>query len=98
MDGFRRPPTRRGMGLMLGPEAKLKPVKVSEKVIQQRLLRYYTDNVELKFHLFFLIDFYKLKVLKDVMLLSAYSPTAEKKTHLQGMTSTASVSVLASAF
>lgn len=46
------PPTLsspRGMGLMLqqlGPEAKLKPVKVGEKVIQQRLLKYYTDGAK----------------------------------------------------
>lgn len=89
------PHTPRGIGFILqqlGPEAKLKPVKVSEKVIQQRPLKYYTDNVELKSHL---IDFHKLK---DVTLPSPYSPTSEKKPHLQGTGGTASVSVLAPAF
>lgn len=48
-------PMPQGMGLVLqrlGPEAKVKAVEVTEKVIQKRLLKYYTDNVELKFHIF----------------------------------------------
>lgn len=75
------------MGLVLqqlGPEAKLKLVKGSKKVIQQLILEYYTDYMELSFHLFILIDFHEMKVFKYVTLPSTYSPAAEKKPTSRG--------------
>lgn len=90
-------PMPQGMGLMLqqlGPEAKLEPVEVTEKVIQQRLLKilHRLCGAEVA-HI--VIEFRELKVLNDVNYSSKAKTT--KKKRIQRVSSTANVSVFASA-